>query len=82
MRCKNFLKAHENTDEKLFAKISLCRWFLRKNNNTTNCDDNNDLFPDTRAFAFTRQPMKRNFTWSTGAVTESLCAAAPPFYFN
>ena len=29
-----------------------------------NFDDNDDLFPDTRAFAFNRQPMKRNFTWS------------------
>ena len=31
--------------------------------NTINCDDNdNAMFPNTRAFAFTRQPMKRNFT--------------------
>ena len=82
MRCKNFLKVHENTGEKMFAKISLCRWLFRKNNNTINCDDNDDLFLDTRAFAFTRQPMKRNFTWSTGAITESIYVAAPPFYLN
>ena len=31
--------------------------------NTINCDDNdNAMFPNTRAFTFTRQPMKRNFT--------------------
>ena len=30
--------------------------------NTINCDDNhNAMFPNTREFAFTRQPMKRNF---------------------
>ena len=68
MRCKNFLKVHENTGEKMFAKISLCRWLFRKNNNTIIYDDSNDLFPDTRAFAFNRQPMKRNFTWSTRAI--------------
>ena len=45
----------------MFAKISPCRWPFRKNY-TINCDDNDDLFSDTRAFAFTRQPMNRNFT--------------------
>ena len=30
--------------------------------NTINCDDNdNAMFPNTRTFAFTRQPMKQNF---------------------
>ena len=34
-----------------------------------NCDDNDDaMFPDTRAFAFTRRTMKRNFTWSIRAI--------------
>ena len=41
MRCKNFLKVHENTGEKMFAKISLCRWLFRKNNKIINCDNNN-----------------------------------------
>ena len=37
-----------------------------------NCDDNdNAMFPNTRAFAFSRQPMKRSFTWSTRAI--NLC---------
>ena len=79
MLCKNFLKVHENTGEKMFAKISLCRWLFRKNNKTIIYDDNNDLLPDTRAFAFNRQPMKRNFTWSTGAIIGSICVAARPF---
>ena len=31
--------------------------------NTINCGDNgNAMFPKTRAFTFTRQPMKQNFT--------------------
>ena len=36
---------------------------------------NDYLFPDTRAFAFTRQPMKRNFTWSTRAIHLPSCTA-------
>ena len=66
----------------MFAKISLCRWLFRKNSNTINCDDNDDLLPDIKAFPFIRQLVKRNFTWSTGAITESICVAAPPFYLN
>ena len=81
MRCKTFLKVRKNTGEEMFAKISPCRWLFRKNN-TINCDDNDDLFPNTRVFGFTRQPMKRTFTWSTGAITESICVAAPPFHLN
>ena len=76
MRCKNFLKVHENTGEKFFTKIYLCRWLFGKNNTTINYGDNGDLFPDTSAFAFIRQPIKRNFTWSAGAITESICIAA------
>ena len=31
--------------------------------NTINCGDNdNAMFPNSRAFTFTRQPMKQNFT--------------------
>ena len=40
------------------------------------------LFPDTRAFVFTRQPMKRNFIWSTRAITSSMCIAARHFYLS
>ena len=59
----NFLKfferyfdSHKNTGEKIFAK------YLSTNNcfvitNTIN----NAMFPNTRAFAFTRQSMKQNF---------------------
>ena len=37
--------------------------------NTINCNDNgNTMFLNTRAFAFTRQPMKQSFTWSTRAI--------------
>ena len=49
-------------------QISRCRWLFRKNKNTINCDDNDSIFSDTRAFAFTRQSMKRNFAWSTRAI--------------
>ena len=62
MRCQNFLKVHKNTGEKIFAKyLSADGCFVKTN--TINCDDNdNAMFPNTRAFAFTRHPMKRNFT--------------------
>ena len=33
------------------------------------------MFPNTRAFAFTRQPMKRNFTWSTRTIHLSSSSA-------
>ena len=82
MRCKTFLEVYKNTGEEMFAKISLCRWLFRKSNNTINCCDNNNLFPNNGVFAFTRQPMKRTFTWSTGAITESICIAALPFHLN
>ena len=49
-------------------QISRCRWLFRKSKNTINCDDNDSIFSDTRAFAFTRQSMKRNFAWSTRAI--------------
>ena len=46
---------------KIFAKyLSADGCFVKTN--TINCDDNdNAMFPNTRAFAFTRQTMKRNF---------------------
>ena len=82
MRCKTFLQVHKNTGEEMFAKISLCRWMFRKNNNTINCDDNDDLLSKTRVLTFIRQPMKRTFTWSSGAITESICVADLPFHLN
>ena len=61
MRCQNFLKVHKNAGEKIFAKyLSADGCFVKTN--AINCDDNgNAMFPNTRAFAFTRQPMERNF---------------------
>ena len=62
MRFQNFLKVQKNTGEEIFAKyLSADGCFVKTN--TTNCDDNdNAMFPNSRAFAFTRQAMKRNFT--------------------
>ena len=62
MRCYNFLKVHKNTGAKIFAKyLSADDCFVKAN--TINCDDNdNAMFPNTTVFAFTRQPMRRNFT--------------------
>ena len=61
MYFQNFLKVQKNTDNIIFAKyLSADDCFVKTN--TINCDDNdNAMFPNTRAFAFTRQPMKRNF---------------------
>ena len=57
-----FSKSSQNTGEKILAKyLSADGCFVKTN--TINCDDNdNAMFPSTRVFAFTRQPMKRNFT--------------------
>ena len=72
----DFLKIHKNTGEKIFAKYLPANGCFVKTN-TINCDDNgNTMFPNTRAFACTRQPMKRNFTWST---KRSICVTARPF---
>ena len=62
MRCQNFIKVHKNTGGKIFAKyLSADGCFVKTN--TINCYDNdNTMFPNTGAFAFTRQPMKRYFT--------------------
>ena len=62
MRCKNFLKVYNSTGEKIFAKyLSTDGCFVKTN--TINCDDNDTaMFPNTRVFAFTTQPMKGNFT--------------------
>ena len=63
-----FSKSSQKYWRKKFAKyLSADGCFVKTN--TINCDDNdNAMFPNTRAFAFTRQPMKRNFTWSTRAI--------------
>ena len=78
MRCQNFLKVYENTGEKIFAKyLSADGCFVKTN--AINCDDNdNAMFPNTRAFAFTRQPMKI----SLEALERSICVAARPFYVD
>ena len=61
MSCQNFLKVHKNSGEKFFSKyLSADGCFVKTN--TINCDDNDVMFPNTWAFAFTRQPMKQNFT--------------------
>ena len=62
------LLVDNNTGKKIFAKyLSADGCFVKTN--TINCDDNdNAMFPITRGFAFTRQPMKRNFAWSTRAI--------------
>ena len=58
MNCKDFLKVHKNTVEKMFAKyLSVDGCFLKSILLTVMM-----LFPDARTLAFTRQPMKRNFT--------------------
>ena len=58
MHCYNFLKVYKNTGEKIFAKyLSADGCFLKTN--TINRDYNDSaMFPNTRVFAFTRQPMK------------------------
>ena len=57
-----FSKSPQKYWQKIFAKyLSADGCFVKTN--TINCDDNdNAMFPNTRAFAFTRQPMKRSFT--------------------
>ena len=60
----------------MFAKyLSADGCFVKTN--TINCDDNdNAMFPNTRAFAFTRLPMKGNFA---EALERSICGAARSF---
>ena len=62
MLCQSFLKAHKNNGEKIFAKyLSADDCFVKTN--AVNCDGNDKvMFPNTRAFAFTRHPIKQNFT--------------------
>ena len=57
-----FSKSPQKYWQKIFVKyLSADGCFVKTN--TINCDDNdNAMFPNTRAFAFTRQPMKRSFT--------------------
>ena len=46
----------------MFAKYSSADGCFVKTN-TINCGDNdNAMFPNTRVFIFTRQPIKQNFT--------------------
>ena len=40
---QEFSKSSQKYWQKMFGKISLCRWLFHKNNNTINCDDNNHL---------------------------------------
>ena len=56
-----FSKSSQKYWRKKFAKyLSADGCFVKTN--TINCDDNdNAMFPNTRTFAFTRQPMKQNF---------------------
>ena len=58
---ERYFDSHKNTGEKIFAKyLSTNGCFVITN--AINCDDkDNAMFPNTRAFAFTRQSMKRNF---------------------
>ena len=58
MRCQSFRKVHKNTGKKIFAKYLSADGCIVK----TNDDNDNAMFPNTRAFAFTTQPMKGNFT--------------------
>ena len=61
MRCKNFLKVR-----KILARKCLLNIFLQmaKTILLTVMITTLYLLPDTMALAFTRKPMKRNFTWS------------------
>ena len=52
--------SQKNNGEKIFAKYLSADGCFAKTN-TINCRYDNAMFPNTRAFAFTRQPMKRNF---------------------
>ena len=69
MRCKSFLKVHKNTGKNMFTKyLSAEDCFAKTMILLTAMIRRYYLFPDVRALAFTRQPMKRNFTWSTRAI--------------
>ena len=69
MRHKNFLEVDKNTGEKMFAKyLSADGCFVKAIILLTVMIKTCYMVPDTMAFAFTRQPMKRNFTWSNRAI--------------
>ena len=57
-----FSKSSQKYWQKNIAKyLSTDGCFVKTN--TINCDDNDTaMFPNTRVFAFTTQPMKGNFT--------------------
>ena len=65
MRCKNFLKVHKNTGKNMFVKYLPADDCFVKTMTLLTAMITTMLsvsFHDSRAFAFTRQPMKRNFT--------------------
>ena len=69
MRRKNFVEVDKNTGEKMFAKyLSADGCFVKAIILLTVMIKTCYMVPDTMAFAFTRQPMKRNFTWSNRAI--------------
>ena len=68
MRCYNFLKVHKNTGKKIFAKYHPTDGCFVKTNTINCCDYDNAMFSNTGGFPFTRQPMKRSFTWSTRTI--------------
>ena len=57
MCCKNFLKVHKNTSEKMFVKYLSAEGCLIKTILLTVM-----ITRMIRALDFTKQPMKRNFT--------------------
>ena len=65
---RNFLKVDKNTGEKIFAKYLSADGCFVKTILLTVMITTMLSVPDTRAFAVTRQPMKRNLIWSTRAI--------------
>ena len=53
------------SSQKYWRKKYLLKMFAKNHNFH---DNDNAMFPNTREFAFTRQPMKRNFAWSNRAI--------------
>ena len=72
---RNFLKVGKNTGEKMFAKYLSADGCFVKTIILTLMITTMLSVPDTRAFTVTRQPMKRNLTWSTRAIHLRSCKA-------